>query len=1091
MTTPFFKLILVNDNEGRCRHDNADVAMNKNGRCAIVWNDERNYQNLDIWCQLYDEDGKAIGSNFHVNDDADTYYDEQIQNDPSVAMDENGNFTVTWIDSRNGSSIYFRSFDRNGTPVNSSLQVINEPDSANMGTREFSTPKISMNPNGEFIITWIMTLDNENYLYYQAYTSDGVARGSNIKVEHVDKYLPESPVVAVNRNGFFAIAWTGIVDWRNHHVFFQLFDNTGAPLGQNNLINPDTTKLQNSPSITIDRSGNFAVAYIETENDNSSNLAIHCQRFDQDGTFLSSSFQVNNGPGGTMQNLPGIKADGQGNLVFTWRELVGSNYDIVAKRTTNAGVPLESQFKVNDNPHPCFSTNPAAACDSTGNFIVVWTDHREGHPNIDAQRYSNDGSLLDNNFIVNDDYGTASQFDPVLDIDEKGNCVVVWADTRHGNSDIYGQHLEKSGSLADGNFIINDDYITGTYDYNKQSKPDVAVDKDGNYVVVWEDYIEKIYMQRFTSDGTPSGNNSKVYNLSLARQKKPAIAMKPDGQFVVVWQEILPGSEDIYARFFGSDGQPGGDYFRVNEDILDSRQRLPAIAMNKKGDFVVVWEDERDGTDITEIYGQRFRIDGNPVGNNFKVGQSLLDDPSNSPDVAISDNGDFAVVWEAGGIYCQRYDSSGVPLDSNFLVLDRMDDYNTYYPAVSIDTDGSFVISWIDNRTIDENYLYYQLYDPIGIPLGLNINTNQAIKTRDTLHPLDLVFMNRQFYLTWSDTKIEGQAFDIFAMIGEINFPPYSPVLFGPETNIFIDDTTITLHFSIPDDVEDDALHFKVEIAKDNGFTDPIPGSPFESIKSRKGYIPEPPLLAAGDSCSYTLQSLLDDGTFFWRISAVDPGFQSRPSAVSIFHLDTQAPYTEEHYPPKEAQNVSVSDSISVHIKDQPAGVDLSSIVVHLNGEEINPVISGDSLDYLITYNPPVPFGHDEQILIGIDARDNVGHEMKTDSLSFRTEGEAFVEENQNRIPLDFVLHKNFPNPFNPSTMISYDLPIPIHVQLNVFDLHGRTVCCLVDKGQQAGTYSISWNGRDMYGSRVASGVYFCILRVENSVFRQKMILLK
>jgi hypothetical protein len=66
----------------------------------------------------------------------------------------------------------------------------------------------------------------------------------------------------------------------------------------------------------------------------------------------------------------------------------------------------------------------------------------------------------------------------------------------------------------------------------------------------------------------------------------------------------------------------------------------------------------------------------------------------------------------------------------------------------------------------------------------------------------------------------------------------------------------------------------------------------------------------------------------------------------------------------------------------------------------------------------------------------------------------------------------SYPNPFNPSTTLSYQLPQDAVVRLEVYDLIGRMVRSLVDESKSAGYYRVVWNGRDETGKELASGVY-------------------
>ncbi len=90
-----------------------------------------------------------------------------------------------------------------------------------------------------------------------------------------------------------------------------------------------------------------------------------------------------------------------------------------------------------------------------------------------------------------------------------------------------------------------------------------------------------------------------------------------------------------------------------------------------------------------------------------------------------------------------------------------------------------------------------------------------------------------------------------------------------------------------------------------------------------------------------------------------------------------------------------------------------------------------------------------------------------------------------------FALYPNVPNPFNPTTVIKYQLRDQGSVSLAVYNILGRRVKTLVDRTQQAGHYSTSWDGCDDSGKEVAAGVY--LYRLQAGAFAQtrKMALVK
>ncbi|MEE9466262.1 MAG: carboxypeptidase regulatory-like domain-containing protein [Candidatus Neomarinimicrobiota bacterium] len=95
-------------------------------------------------------------------------------------------------------------------------------------------------------------------------------------------------------------------------------------------------------------------------------------------------------------------------------------------------------------------------------------------------------------------------------------------------------------------------------------------------------------------------------------------------------------------------------------------------------------------------------------------------------------------------------------------------------------------------------------------------------------------------------------------------------------------------------------------------------------------------------------------------------------------------------------------------------------------------------------------------------------------------------------VPDRFALKANYPNPFNPSTNIEYQLPEAGRVSLVVYDLTGNVVSTLVNDNQPAGFYKAVWNGRNSGGIPVATGVYFYRLTAgADFVETQKMVLMK
>ena len=97
----------------------------------------------------------------------------------------------------------------------------------------------------------------------------------------------------------------------------------------------------------------------------------------------------------------------------------------------------------------------------------------------------------------------------------------------------------------------------------------------------------------------------------------------------------------------------------------------------------------------------------------------------------------------------------------------------------------------------------------------------------------------------------------------------------------------------------------------------------------------------------------------------------------------------------------------------------------------------------------------------------------------------------EQKLPGAYSLHQNFPNPFNPATTISYELPQRTHVTLQIYNIPGQEVRTFVSNQLPAGYHKIHWDGRNNAGVQLPSGVYFYRLTAGNFIQTRKMVLMK
>lgn len=105
--------------------------------------------------------------------------------------------------------------------------------------------------------------------------------------------------------------------------------------------------------------------------------------------------------------------------------------------------------------------------------------------------------------------------------------------------------------------------------------------------------------------------------------------------------------------------------------------------------------------------------------------------------------------------------------------------------------------------------------------------------------------------------------------------------------------------------------------------------------------------------------------------------------------------------------------------------------------------------------------------------------------------GQLLTSTQEDYRPIHNMLLDAFPNPFNPSTTISYDLPEYSHVNLTIYEVTGRAIVTLQDMERPAGQNEVQWDGLDQFGGLFSTGVYFARLQTEEFVNTVKMVLLK
>lgn len=380
---------------------------------------------------------------------------------------------------------------------------------------------------------------------------------------------------------------------------------TAQVTGPEFQVNAYTTDYQGHPAAASEPSGGFVVVW-DSEGQDGSGRGTFGRRFDALGTPNGSEFPVNSYTT-LAQGIPVVAADGAGNFVVTWTSYQqdGNGAGVFAQRYVS-GVP-QGEFQVNT-----FTTGDqkgvGIAADPGGDTAVVWWSvGQDGSgAGIVTRRFDGTGLPVLGEQPVNA-FTTGTQWFPAVAALGGGEFVVAWESSGQDGSGygIVARRLDASGVPVGSEIPVNS-FTTG-----EQSRPAVAADPAGGFVVVWtstgqDGSGDGVFGRSFDAAGLPQGSDFRINQQTLGGQREPAIAGDAGGGYLVTWQSFDGDNDGIYGRYLSAEGVPASGEFRVNS-FTTNYQTRSAIAPAGAGEFLVVWESNlQDGSSLG-IYGQRAR----------------------------------------------------------------------------------------------------------------------------------------------------------------------------------------------------------------------------------------------------------------------------------------------------------------------------------------------------------------------------------------------------------------------------------------------------------------------------------------------------
>ncbi len=343
-------------------------------------------------------------------------------------------------------------------------------------------------------------------------------------------------------------------------------------------------------------------------------------------------FKVN--PDGANQYENSLAAGLDGRYLVAWEQGTGSpNYDIYGQVFERGGTRIGGEIAICTAPKDQW--DPDVASDGKGNFLVAWEDRRGPDNHIYASRFDRDGKKIGSEFSVST--GQSSKSNVAVVGRPDGSFVLAWTDTRDGNMRIYARLLDNEGAPLTAEFAAS----AGV---SVQDNADIAVDRQGRFVVVW-------YFQ----DGNDYG---------------------------------------IVGQRFDSGGGKAGTALTISAGKFD--QFWPSVVIDSKNNIVAVWADARDYiTNIYDVYTARYDWNGNALGATTKV----VAEPKaqTTPAVSIDSRDNVLICWydgqqSTGRMGYRLYGPQGGPVgDIQYLSSPW---YSYFYFSLAVDREDNFMAAW-------------------------------------------------------------------------------------------------------------------------------------------------------------------------------------------------------------------------------------------------------------------------------------------------------------------------------------------------------------------------------------------------------------
>ncbi|NHI93094.1 MAG: hypothetical protein EAX96_11375 [Candidatus Lokiarchaeota archaeon] len=355
---------------------------------------------------------------------------------------------------------------------------------------------------------------------------------------------------------------TYVIVWRSDgqlgtegEIYARIFDNTGASLTSEFLVNTYTTSYQDDPSVSCLNDTAFVVVWTSYGQDAASTYGVYGAIFDNTGTKLVSDFPINNVTA-SNQMFPSVcrLTDTTFAVVFAGYGQDAESWGIIGSIFDTSGKNITSEFILNTN-QTGFQSRPTIDRLTDTTFAVAWTgpDVATSDYGIYANVFDNTGTNLTNEFRVN--YNTTNVQDyACLSRLTDTTFTISWeSDEQDGDQNgIFTKIFDTSGTNLTNEFQAN------THTAYNQYRPTITELTDKTFLVAWTSDMQEassstgVYGRIFDDSGTNLTNEIHINSYTSDVQGLPSACMLNDTIFVVAWQSYYQDEDEsgIYFRGF-------------------------------------------------------------------------------------------------------------------------------------------------------------------------------------------------------------------------------------------------------------------------------------------------------------------------------------------------------------------------------------------------------------------------------------------------------------------------------------------------------------------------------------------------------------